>query len=569
MVMDKRHKKIIILFWLAILFIAPFLTYANSFNNQFLAGDDEEIVLRNNYLRDWKFLPRFFTQNYKAGAGTISNFWRPFQILVYSVIVHTIGIKPWAFHFSSILFHSLCGVLLYSIILGLSREKIPLSIAGLSVLAWLVHPIHNEELAVTTGIASPSYLFWILVGLISFITFEKMYRREKSCQILRPATRLSAKPRAFGGGTQNDNLKIAWIWYAASIIGFAFSLASKESSVIFPLLLLGLHVTGIKTGAFKNPGWKRFILNHAPFWALAFIYVLSRLTILNFNNTLNFYGQANVFTENFAYRLYTLFTVLAHGLRVTFFPFGLHPERSWQVFIEFFSWPVFGPFLLIVALCALAVINYRKNPLFGFGIFWYFAGYLPMSNLAAQINALVWDHWFYAPSAGIFLSIAALAEIKSIRKILFIFLTGMVIIFSIITFSRSRHWRDTESASRYILRYEPLSAKTWNNLAMALSDKSDNQQAINCYLKAVELSDVYPQTHHNLANSYLALGKYDLAEREYFKAVELDDKFYYSYINLGKLYLFKGQKEKAKDYFTKALQIYPYLNEVKEILKGM
>lgn len=512
--------------WGAVIFLIPFIIYLNSFHNDFLAGDDEEIILRNNYLRDWRYTPKFFTENYKSGAGTISNFWRPFQLLVYSLIVHTVGVKPLPFHLSSILFHSLCGLFLYLLFLKLLPQEIPLSAIAAIILLWLVHPIHNEELAVTSGIASPAHLFWMILGLFSFVHFEEKER---------------------------------WGWLALSLAGFTLALCSKESAIVFPGLLLGLHIAGIKAGVFKKIKVRGFIYKHMFFWAVAFLYLIGRLTVLNFQNTLNFYAQSNIFTENFSYRLYTLFTVLTYGLRIIIFPSGLHPEKSWPVFTNFFSTEVFLSFLILIVIFVLAVIKWRKNPIFAFGIFWFFLSYLPMSNLAAKINALVWNHWFYTPAVGIFLSLAALLQVKMIQRIAFIFIIAAVIIFSGLTVSRSHLWKDTETVSRFILTYEPESAKTWNNLAIALDAKGEYQEAVNCYLKAIGLSDVYPQTHHNLANTYFALGKYDLAEKEYLHALSLDNNFYHSYLGLGKLYFSKGQAEKAAAYFKKALEIYPYL----------
>lgn len=162
MKVKRPHK---LLLYGLVIFVVPFVIYANSFDNQFLAGDDEEIVLRNQYIRGWKYFPNLFTENYKAGSGGITDFWRPFQIFTYMLIANTAGIKPWAFHFSSVLFHSLCGLFLYLIFLELFPKQTPLSIISAAALLWAVHPIHNEEMAVTTGLASPTHLFWMLFCL--------------------------------------------------------------------------------------------------------------------------------------------------------------------------------------------------------------------------------------------------------------------------------------------------------------------------------------------------------------------------------------------------------------------
>ncbi len=521
-----------------LIFVIPFVVYAGSFNNRFLAGDDEEIVQRNAYIRGWDFFPNIFTENYKAGSGGITDFWRPLQILTYAIIFNTVGLKLWAFHFASIFYHALCGLFLYLILIKLfdpsGKDKLPF-IAAVALL-WAVHPIHNEELAVTTGLASPAHLFWMLSGLITFIYFEETKR---------------------------------WGWIALALISYALALCSKESGIVFPGLVLGMHLAGIKAGRFQTASIKQIVLRHGSFWLMALIYVMARLTVLNFRNTLNFYGQPNLFTEHISYRLYTFFTVLAQGLRIIAFPVGLHPERSWPVFTDFFSARVFISFLAVASIAAAGLIMWKKRPLFTFGIFWFLFSYLPMSNLAARINALIWDHWFYTPSVGIFLCVAALLDKRSMQKTAAFAMIPLIMVFGCVSVYRSHFFRDTESVSRYILSYEPRTIKTWNNLGMALAEQGKADEAVGCYLHSIKLADIYPQTHHNLAMIYLNEKRYDLAEQEYRSAIRLDDRFYYSYIWLGKLYLTQNRKDEAVKCFKKALEIHPHMPDVKDLLSRL
>ncbi len=536
MPMPRNNQKLIILICGLLVFLFPFIIYLNSLQNGFLAGDDEEIMQRNHYLRNWQDFPKFFTENYKAGSGTISNYYRPFLLLTFGLITKTAGFNPLFFHLASLLFHALCGLLLYLILLKLFYPKIILPIITFLPLLWLSHPAFNVEFASIAGICSSSCLFWILLGIISFYNYANAGRIK---------------------------------WYIISLSAFIFSLFSKESAIIFPGLLLGAHIVCVKIGALKKVSLKQGFLLHAAFWLIASAYILLRLTILNFDNTLNFYNHANIFTQNFSFRLYTFFTILSRGLSIIFLPIGLHPDTSWPIFTNFFHPRVFFSFLALSLLIIIAIIFRKKGPLFSFGIFWFFFSYLPMSNLAAVINGLVWDHWLYTPSVGILLSLTCLLRKKSMQKFSCFLLVMIVIIFSVVTISRNPYWKDTETISRFILRYEPNSVRSWNNLAIALADKGKFQEAIEDYTKAIALQDTYPQSRHNLANAYAALGKYELAEKEYLRAIAIDSRFFYAYLALGKLYLMRGDKVKAADYLRKALEIYPGLLEARELLKRL
>ncbi|MDD5505873.1 MAG: tetratricopeptide repeat protein [Candidatus Omnitrophica bacterium] len=532
----RQRNKIIMLVCGLLVLLAPFILYLNSLHNDFLAGDDEEIILRNTYLQDGSSFYKIFTQNFKAGSGAITNYYRPFQLLTYAAIIKTAGARPEPFHFSSILLHSLCGLLLYLIFLRLLYPATSLGLITLIALVWVSLPIHNEEIAGVSGLGSPSYLFWMLAGMLAFLNF-----------------------------TNGNKIR----WYIVSLVSFIFSLLSKESAIVFPGLLLGMHLACAQAGLLKKVKLKQLLILHAPFWMIAAVYIILRLTLLNFDNTLNFYNGANIFTQNFSFRLYTFFTVLGRGLVIIFLPAGLHPEKSWPVFTGFFNPQVFSSFLAILLLVALATAFRKKNPIFTFGIFWFFFSYLPMSNLLAMINAIALDHWFYVPSVGILLALASLLRKKPGQRIAYLFLAAGVVIFSIITISRNKYWKDTETFSRFILRYEPGSVKTWNNLAIALAQNHKYREAIEGYSKAITLEDIYPQSHHNLANVYAALGEYRLAEKEYLQAIAMDKRFFYSYLALGKLYLAEGKKEKTGDYLRKALEIHPGLAEAKELLKKM
>ena len=79
---------------------------------------------------------------------------------------------------------------------------------------------------------------------------------------------------------------------------------------------------------------------------------------------------------------------------------------------------------------------------------------------------------------------------------------------------------------------------------MAYAETGKIDLAIYEYKKIIDITDIYPNTHHNLANAYKTLGKYKEAEDEYYKALKIDPNFYFSYFGLADLYQKTGEKEK-------------------------
>ena len=203
-----KNKEVI--FWKALIFILPFIIYLGSLRHAFGVGDDQNLIINNVFLRDWKYFPKFFTENSFAGSGTLSDFWRPFLLIVYSLIVHIAGVKAWAIHLASIFFHSLSGVFIFMLFSRILPKTIKPAMAAFIAILWVVHPMHVEELGGVGG-NTPYYFFWMLFGLFSFLIFEEKHRLS---------------------------------WYFVSLASFILALFSKESAIIFPGLLLGMHITG-------------------------------------------------------------------------------------------------------------------------------------------------------------------------------------------------------------------------------------------------------------------------------------------------------------------------------------
>ncbi|MBI4055626.1 MAG: tetratricopeptide repeat protein [Elusimicrobia bacterium] len=504
-----------------IVFLIPFIFYIPTFQNSFLYGDDEELILRNAYLRDWKHLPELLTDQTRAGAGLSSNFYRPTQMTLYFLLVQTAGLVPWAFQLLNIALHA-GGSLLFFLLLQRWLPASPLlSLSG--VLLWALHPIHVEAVANINGTADPLALFLMLLSFWFFLCGR----------------------------------------FKSAGLGYLLALLSKESAVILPLaLVLYDRMQGQK---------ENFLKRHRLFWVLAGLYLLLRLSLFNFAGALNFYPASNPFTENFSYRLYTLFSVLGGGFRMLCWPTGLYPEKGWPVFTTLWTPAVLTPLIVILGLLGAALYFSKRNPLVAFGILWFFVSYLPMSNLWAKINALFWEHWFYAPSLGLVLALLAGASRMrpKAQKLCALAMLFLALFLGPKTIRQIGIWKDPEIFGRTILQYERGSARVWNNYAMALMDAEKHGEAILAYRKAIGTSDVYPQTHHNLANLYRKTGNLPAAAREYQRALEIDPRFYFSRVALGELLIQTGREEAGVQQLREALEIYPHLPQVRSFLNSV
>jgi len=502
----SRDRKVLLPACAAV-FACAFLAYASSFGNRFLYGDDQNIVTNNLYLGDWSALPRFFTRNYIAGAGLASNFYRPAQMTIYALIVHAVGRVPWAFHLASVGFHGLCGVLLLLLLLELLPQADLALCAALAAL-WTMHPIAAEEIAMTTGLATPAYTAALLAAVLCFL-------------------------RALESGTR------AFAWRSAALAAFAFGLASKESAVVAPALLALAHWL-------RHPEKRdrASLLSHLPFWGLAAVYVGLRLTWLDFGGTLDFYQQGNAFTQSLTARLCTLSTALAYGGWAFAVPTTLAPHRDWPIFTSPRQVPVILSLAALAAAAALALAWRSRKPAVAAGLLWYLVCYAPFSNLWAKINAVFYDHWLYAPSIGLVLIAGALMQ-RPRRAPWPAIVGALALAFGIATSRRSLIWKDSASYFGMMVRQQPAVARNWTNYGISLMEQQLFPQAAMAFQRAIALQDEFPQSHHDLARSLLAMNQPAPAEAEYLRALKMDPGFYYSRVDLAGLYMRQGRKSEA------------------------
>ena len=299
---------------------------------------------------------------------------------------------------------------------------------------------------------------------------------------------------------------------------------------------------------------------------------------LNFQDTLNFYGAGNVYTTNIFVRLLTFLSLLPQYMHFIFYPDILYIDRVADFVTSLLNISVIASIVTIVSLLLLSIKFRTKHPIFLFCILWFFIAMIPVSGII-PINGLIYEHFLYFPSVGIFLACSYLIY-KILNKIkspiifnvllLITFLLSLALI--VRTLARNNDWNNPIAFYTQTIQHNPTSARLHNNLAMAYADENKNEEAIKEYTLAIKLLDVYPQTHYNLANSYVAINKLDEAEKEYRKSLKIDPTFYRSYLALARIYKTTGNKQKMEQLIKeveilsqKNPQFIPLFNSIKNL----
>lgn len=502
-----------------ILLFITFITYGNSLPNK-LFFDDEELIYKNEYVKNLTFFPRYFTENMIAGAGKVSNMYRPVLLTSFALDYFVWKGNPFGFHLTNILLHAANGILIFSLAHRLFRN-LPLSF--LTSLFFIIHPVNSETVIYASGRTDPLSAFFSLLTFHFFLTFIK----EKKQYL-----------------------------YFASLVTFIISLLSKEIAVVIPFILILLFVT--YRGKIKAAQLFPFFV---PFFLFDIGYISLRLTVLNFSNTLNFYSTQNVYSQNIVVRFFTFTHAFFTYLSILFFPKDLIIARSAPIITSFVSLSVVLFLLFFSFLFLLSLLSWRKEKLPLFSFCFFFLAILPVSGII-PINNIITEHYLYLPSFGFFLflsyCILFVSRYFSSIGMKYVFITIITFLFislSLRTIIRTFDWRDPITFYTRSIIQSPWHIPMRHNLAMAYAESGDFIRAIVEYKKIIEEADVYPNTHHNLANAYRQIGKYQDAEEEYKKAIALDPNFYFSYYGLADLYQKTGESEKYKVILEKLKQI--------------
>jgi len=499
-------KKKMIYASIGLIVILGFIAYSNSLNGKFI-WDDINLVKNNIYIRNSFNIPKIFTQDIGAGAVQKYNFYRPIQILTYTIDYSLWKLNVKGYHLTNILLHILVALTIYWLINILFKDNL---LSLFTSLFFVVHPIHTEAVSYISGRADSLSALFMLICFILYI------KSAQSKGIILPLT---------------------------AVLTYILALLSRENALILPILLLLYHYTFkkiIKLGRFL------------PILSIFFIYLLLRLTVLK--SLLPGLSTSTTLSQ----RIPGFFIAITNYIRFMLLPFSLHMEYGNQLF----NLNNLGAILGIIISFSLLTYAFRirnSNKLIFFSLSWFFITLLPQSNLY-PINACMAEHWLYLPSTGFFLILAkGLIFLYKNRwfKIFALFIASILITFYLcLTIRQNKYWREPITFYKKTLKYT-VSPRMYNELGKLHSYEGRHQEALILYKKAIEIDTNYADAYNNLGNAYTITGRKEEAIKAYQKAIEINPNDASVYNNLGNLYSAMGKHEEAINLYKKVLKIYP------------
>lgn len=511
------------------------ITYFPSFSGS-LFWDDTDFILENEYVKTFQ-IDKFFTKQAVEGSNKDSNYFRPIQFSLYTVLYAINGPSPLLFHAASIFIHISATIMVYVFIHSLFTFLLPdnkhtltsilinnSQIFALVIsLIFLIHPVQTEAVSYVSGISDPLVTFF---GFLSLLLLIK---------------------------TPTTNMPFA------SLIAYILSLFSKESGVIFLGIIILLWVfntaklkkkINIKLGieAFRRIGM---------FLLITITYLIYHFQIIQQIDMSAIWGD-HPYTYSPILRIITFLSLLPHYIFILIFPKDLFYDRDFSVIIPTTVWH-FPSFLVLFSLTTvfvLLLIRYKSHPIWSISLFFFlgfFVAFLPFSGILL-INGLMYEHFLYIPLVFFFSFLLLLAILfistrknkKTFYRLLYVLLLFLLGFWMIRSWIRQYDWQDPLRLYTHTLRYVPNSFRVRNNLAMEYHKRGEIEKAIVEYNRVITLNPSLPNSYHNLGNLYLEQKQYQKAENYLLKALEVNPTFYFSYEALLRLYSETGETEKIK-----------------------
>jgi len=506
----------------ALLVFASCAVYVNTLGNSFL-WDDDDLIVKNQYIRDFKYLPMLFTPTFwrqreismsqeisEKGAD-----YRPLSMVAFACDYGIWRLNPAGYHATNMLLHALNVLLIYLFILKLGmRERL----AIFTALFFAAHPIHTESV---TWIKNRSEIIASLFLLWSFYLY------------IRHSREAFARPR----------LK----YYAGSLICMIAALLSKETAIVLPILLMVYAALFVSREEKKNA-----MAGILSFMGLAILYMACKFYIFNASH-----GAAHA-SLGFIDRVLTVIKTFGIYVNLLTLPVSLNAERTFQIPHNFAD-PVVISSLITIILLLIISFKIRENRALTFGILWVIMAIIPISNIILLAARPVAEQRLYIPSIGFCLVLAAaLEEIRSKKTVISL---GILIFFlySFATVTRNGDWKDSLTFWRAAVKASPRNAMAYNSLGLAYRDLGKDGEAIDNFKKAIKIRPEYSQAYNNIGVTIHAKTKdADEAIGYFRKAIEIDPGNAEAYNNLGALLFAKDRDiERAVLYCQKAVRLKP------------
>jgi len=496
-------------------------TFFNVTGNGFV-WDDKTTIEENPVIREFSLsnIRSMFSIQYN-----IREFFNPTRWLAYAAIYRFFGLDAGAYHAASLLLHIIDAVLVFVLLMKISRANIFVSfVAG---MLFAIHPTRVESVAWATQLKDQLYALFFLLSFLAFIS----YRR-------------------------GDNKR----YYMISFILYALSLMSKPTASTLPLLL-------VLWDYYEHSKFKKiFILDKIPFLVLIIPMALMVITVRNaaLKDSGLEISDVEKMRPFFSRALLTINSVSFY-LHKTIYPRALSALYPYPEDISILSWKYYVPVIVFVLILGACIVSLRYTKKVFFGFFFFLIVISPHSQIVAHGGYSYVDRGTYIPLVGFFWIFAYfLYQFWKMQKFRLagrigcvLLLAGVFGALSFLSFKRTEVWKDNMALWKSVLEYDPNCGRAHYYLGAAYRSAGDQENALKHYARSIELDPdaVSPRMH--TANIYYEKGDFNKALEFYREVLKKRPKKYAALLNVGNIFRRRKDYERAIDFYTRAIESKP------------
>ena len=504
--------------------------------------DDWPVVKENSKITGSQYIPDYFTSGVWANTDLSEQtgvgghtLYRPLFLLTINLAHQLWGDNTFAYHALNLGLHAINTLLVYFLVIGFFSSASRMT-AGMAAAIFAVHPVHVESVAWIAGITDPLVSLFILSGFL-------LHRRSKQLQ-----------------STQTQPKQLSSLLPAIGApLCYALALLSKETAVLFPLILI-IYDALFQRTSLKTP---TVIWRYAPYAVLLVLYVILRGHALGADELTN----NSLWSRMDFHQWPRLLEFAAHYIQLLIFPSPLE---------YYYTIPNTGSLALIVGgMIILGALYYlfralksgqqQEYKLFLLSLAWIVVFLLPALPIALFNEPVFAIRILYLPSVGFTLFMAWLIHhaqnlssrftvaVKAITSI-------MLLSFGMITVVETEDWANDTVFYIQAMKTSPDSFKPIAGLAAAKARENNIDYAIDLYLRAAELAPRESDKldyQENAASLYGQSGNTQKSEELYQDILHHDPKRSSAWVGLGNNALARNSSQQALEFYQKAYQADP------------
>jgi len=328
---------------------------------------------------------------------------------------------------------------------------------------------------------------------------------------------------------------------------------------------------------FTKANWQKIGIQTTLFGALAVIYFFIRSGIVDPNpSSFETLDNSLFAIDGRLDQLSTAFGMIGEYFKLLIVPHPLSFDYSYNTFPEmgWLHWKVLLSLAAIGGLLYWAIKGLKDKDPISFSILFFAITFVVTSNIFFLIGVTFAERLMFTPLLGFCILTSVLLQkylVKDAKEIPYAFygiLGGILLLFSIKTFTRNFDWKNFDTLFATGIQTAPNSARTQSfygvinrQWALAASDVNLRNEYLSTSAKYLEKSiETYPsftETYHHLAQTYEAQNKAPAAAETYKKAIKNDPTYYNSMTNLGILYYNLKDYATAENYLNQSLALAP------------